>query len=285
MPGDAACRSSRRTVALPGRQRRRVAPRRQRVAAVRRGGAAARRDLPVHRPHRGQASRGAAAAQGKPGNRRRADRRHRARVPQRAGDDPWLQQAARSEGPAGELPALRRRDPRRDGLARRGRDQLPQLRAAGAADAVARRSADDLRAGGRRDPRRRARASAATSPCAASSASSRATRCCCARRSATCCATRVEACAGASIAPVVVDPVGGRSGRSKLSRITVNDNGPGIEPAARERVFRPFFTSKRNGTGLGLALVQKIIVFHNGRVSASTSPLGGASLQVSLPVN
>jgi signal transduction histidine kinase len=71
----------------------------------------------------------------------------------------------------------------------------------------------------------------------------------------------------------------------KLSRITVDDNGPGIEPAAREHVFRPFFTSKRNGTGLGLALVLKIIVFHNGRVSASTSPLGGASLQVSLPVN
>ena len=52
-------------------------------------------------------------------------------------------------------------------------------------------------------------------------------------------------------------------------RITVDDSGPGIEPAARERVFRPFFTSKRNGTGLGLALVQKIIVFHNGRVTSA----------------
>ena len=44
-------------------------------------------------------------------------------------------------------------------------------------------------------------------------------------------------------------------------------------------------TSKRNGTGLGLALVQKIIVFHNGRIAAGSSPLGGASLQVSLPVS
>jgi PAS domain S-box-containing protein len=94
----------------------------------------------------------------------------------------------------------------------------------------------------------------------------------------------VEACAHAAIAPVVV--VESAIDRAhKLSRITVEDNGPGIEPAARERVFRPFFTSKRNGTGLGLALVQKIIVFHNGRVSASSSPLGGASLQISLPVN
>jgi len=70
----------------------------------------------------------------------------------------------------------------------------------------------------------------------------------------------------------------------KVSRIVVNDNGPGIAPALRERVFRPFFTSKRRGTGLGLALVQKIIVFHNGRVVAATSPAGGASLQVTLPL-
>ena len=93
----------------------------------------------------------------------------------------------------------------------------------------------------------------------------------------------VEACAGASVAAVVairseIDPA------QKLSRITVNDNGPGIPAASRERVFQPFFTSKRNGTGLGLALVQKIIVFHNGRVIAGASAAGGASLQVTLPL-
>ena len=93
----------------------------------------------------------------------------------------------------------------------------------------------------------------------------------------------IEACAGAPVAAVVairseVDPV------LKVSRITVNDNGPGIPAASRERIFQPFFTSKRNGTGLGLALVQKIIVFHNGRVIAGTSPAGGASLQVTLPL-
>jgi signal transduction histidine kinase len=65
--------------------------------------------------------------------------------------------------------------------------------------------------------------------------------------------------------------------------VAVNDNGPGIAPALRERIFRPFFTSKRNGTGLGLALVQKIVVFHNGRIIAGVAPEGGASLQVTLP--
>jgi signal transduction histidine kinase len=93
----------------------------------------------------------------------------------------------------------------------------------------------------------------------------------------------VEACAGASVVPAIVirseiDPA------QKLSRIAVNDNGPGIEMGSRERIFRPFFTSKRTGTGLGLALVQKIIVFHNGRVSVAASPQGGASLQITLPL-
>ena len=93
----------------------------------------------------------------------------------------------------------------------------------------------------------------------------------------------VEACAGAFVSPVVVirselDP------QLKLTRVTVDDNGPGIPLDARERVFQPFFTSKRSGTGLGLALVQKIVVFHNGRIAVSASDLGGASLQVSLPL-
>lgn len=92
----------------------------------------------------------------------------------------------------------------------------------------------------------------------------------------------VEACAGASLAPVVVI-------RSEVHRaqrvwhIVVEDNGPGIDPGERERVFRPFVTSKRDGTGLGLALVQKIIIFHNGRISVGVSPLGGASFQIVLP--
>jgi two-component system, NtrC family, sensor histidine kinase HydH len=93
----------------------------------------------------------------------------------------------------------------------------------------------------------------------------------------------VEACAGASVAPTVViesvvDPARG------ISRISVNDSGPGIAPEARDRLFRPFFTTKRTGTGLGLALVQKIIVFHNGRITVGTSSQGGASFQITLPL-
>jgi signal transduction histidine kinase len=92
----------------------------------------------------------------------------------------------------------------------------------------------------------------------------------------------VEACAGADLAPVIV--VESQMDRShQTSHITVDDNGPGVDPSARDKVFQPFFTSKRTGTGLGLALVQKIIVFHNGRVTVGESSLGGASLRITLP--
>jgi signal transduction histidine kinase len=93
----------------------------------------------------------------------------------------------------------------------------------------------------------------------------------------------VEACVGASVSPRVV--IRSEVDRAhQLSRIVVEDNGPGIPPADREQVFRPFFTSKRSGTGLGLALVKKIVVFHNGRIAVGQSSLGGASLEISLPL-
>ncbi len=94
----------------------------------------------------------------------------------------------------------------------------------------------------------------------------------------------VEACSGANVAPVLVVQ-SDIDAAQNVSRIAVTDNGPGIPPELRDRVFRPFFTAKRNGTGLGLALVQKIIVFHNGRVAIAEAPQGGASLQITLPLS
>jgi len=93
----------------------------------------------------------------------------------------------------------------------------------------------------------------------------------------------LEACAGGAEPPRIVIQ-SDVDAAQKLSRIAVNDNGPGVAEAYRERVFRPFFTMKRNGTGLGLALVQKIIVFHNGRVTIASTAYGGASFQVTLPI-
>ena len=67
-------------------------------------------------------------------------------------------------------------------------------------------------------------------------------------------------------------------------QITVFDNGPGITANAMPKLFRPFFTTKANGTGLGLAVVQKIIVQHGGQVEARNRAEGGAAFIVTLPL-
>ena len=94
----------------------------------------------------------------------------------------------------------------------------------------------------------------------------------------------LEACAGAEVPPRIAIQ-SELDSTAKVSRIGVTDNGPGVPPALRERVFQPFFTRRRNGTGLGLALVQKIIVFHNGRIAVTATPQGGANFQVTLPLH
>jgi signal transduction histidine kinase len=74
-----------------------------------------------------------------------------------------------------------------------------------------------------------------------------------------------------------------RGGDTGFQRITISDNGPGITDAALPHLFHPFFTTKPHGTGLGLAVVQKIIVQHGGQVAARNQPEGGAAFIVTLP--
>jgi signal transduction histidine kinase len=66
--------------------------------------------------------------------------------------------------------------------------------------------------------------------------------------------------------------------------IDVDDNGPGIPPSMRDSVFDPYVTTKSDGTGLGLAITKKIVVEHGGTIAAESSSLGGARLEVRLPV-
>lgn len=93
----------------------------------------------------------------------------------------------------------------------------------------------------------------------------------------------VEACVQAGRAPHV-RVTGAIDAAAGIQRLTVSDNGPGVPADIADKVFQPFFTTRARGTGLGLALVQKIIVSHNGRVTLGASPDGGAEFAIVLPL-
>jgi signal transduction histidine kinase len=65
--------------------------------------------------------------------------------------------------------------------------------------------------------------------------------------------------------------------------IVVEDNGPGVPPELRERIFYPFFTTRPEGSGVGLAEVQKLIVGHGGSVAVEPAVAGGARFVIHLP--
>jgi len=65
--------------------------------------------------------------------------------------------------------------------------------------------------------------------------------------------------------------------------LAVADSGPGIAPELRARVFEPFFTTRPNGTGLGLAVARQIVEAHGGRIDVADHPGGGACFTVRLP--
>ena len=67
--------------------------------------------------------------------------------------------------------------------------------------------------------------------------------------------------------------------------LRVSDNGPGIDPALRDHIFDPFVTGKKNGQGLGLALVQKLVREMNGRVTHDRDEVRGwTHFRLHLPV-
>ena len=70
----------------------------------------------------------------------------------------------------------------------------------------------------------------------------------------------------------------------RAARITVADKGKGMDKATLDRVFEPFFSTKKRGTGLGLAIVKQIVEQHGGRIRVESQAGEGTSFVVDLPL-
>jgi two-component system, NtrC family, sensor histidine kinase HydH len=68
-------------------------------------------------------------------------------------------------------------------------------------------------------------------------------------------------------------------------RIAIEDSGPGVPAALREKIFEPFFTTKESGSGLGLPMVHAIVQQHGGSLTVEDAATGGARFVVQLPAS
>jgi signal transduction histidine kinase len=67
--------------------------------------------------------------------------------------------------------------------------------------------------------------------------------------------------------------------------VTVGDSGPGIPSGMRERIFEPFYSTREEGSGIGLNICQRIVLDHGGSIQVSDSPLGGADFILRIPIS
>lgn len=75
------------------------------------------------------------------------------------------------------------------------------------------------------------------------------------------------------------------SNKSQMLNLSISDDGPGIPTELQSDIFNPFFTTRSDGTGLGLAVVRGVVLAHHGEVSLQSKPGKGACFQVQLPLN
>ena len=71
---------------------------------------------------------------------------------------------------------------------------------------------------------------------------------------------------------------------SGTARIVISDQGSGVDPATLQRIFEPFFSTKRRGTGLGLAIVKQIVEHHGGKITAESEAGKGSRFTIDLPL-
>ena len=74
-----------------------------------------------------------------------------------------------------------------------------------------------------------------------------------------------------------------RDAGRRTVRVVVADDGPGIAPGEREKLFLPHYSTKQRGSGLGLAIVRRIVSEHGGTIEVADNPPHGARFVIELP--
>ena len=80
-----------------------------------------------------------------------------------------------------------------------------------------------------------------------------------------------------------VDTDGDAPTSKTYARVIIEDRGKGMDEATRDRIFEPFFSTKKRGTGLGLAIVKQIVEHHGGRISVASELGSGSRFTIDLP--
>jgi signal transduction histidine kinase len=74
------------------------------------------------------------------------------------------------------------------------------------------------------------------------------------------------------------------SATADVAEIRISDSGPGIPPQLREKIFTLYFTTKKEGSGIGLAMTFRIVQLHDGTIDFTSEPGKGASFSIRLPI-